>query len=108
MEASNGWRPKITKVASMCQVDHKCVTKVEKELMRFGKVLHPDMIKQKWWYGPDANTIDSLDAFILLMMYLDEPTRSLGTYMEILFRLTGCSALEYTISHFWARAFPSL
>jgi len=105
-QASNGGRPNVTKVAVICRVRRKFVAKVENELLIFGRVIHPKKIQQKRQVGPGASTIDSLDAFVLLMLYLEEPSRSLPSYTEYLFLLTGSIVSESTVSRFWNHAFP--
>jgi hypothetical protein len=73
---------------------------VENELVVFGRVIHPKKIQQKHQFGPGANTIDSLDAFVLLMLYLEEPSQSLSSYAEYLFLFTGSTFTESTASRF--------
>jgi transposase len=105
-QARGGGRPNISNIAKICRVSRTFVAKVENELLLSGRVVHPNEIQQECQLGPGAKTIDSLDAFVLLMLYLEEPSRSLSSYAKYLFLLTGNNVSESTVSRFWNHAFP--
>jgi transposase len=82
------------------------VKKLENEMHNHGRVLHPKEKKQKRKIGPGANSLDTFDSFVLLVLYLIEDTRTLPSYAENLFLLTGAQVSESTISRFFNHAFP--
>jgi hypothetical protein len=58
----------------ICQVHHNCAAKMEEnELLVLGQVICLNKIQREQNFWPDANTIDRLDAFVLLMLHLEEP-----------------------------------
>jgi hypothetical protein len=76
------------KVTVICRVCRKLAAKVETELLVFGKVIHPDHFQQECRFGLGANTIDSLDAFVIFMPCLEEPIGHFLSYAAYLFLLT--------------------
>ena len=57
--------------------------------------------------GPGARTLGNVDAFVLLHLYLEEPSRSLLSYKENLFLLTGTTVSKTTINRFFLKSFPT-
>ena len=108
-KANNGGeRPNISELARDCHVSRKFVEKIEKELQNYGRVVDPkDILQNKEGpIGPGSKTIDENDSFVLLLLYLDEPSRTLSCYKESLELLTGTIVSESTISRFFREAFP--
>jgi len=79
-EANGGLRPNLQQVARDCSVSPNYVKKIEGEILTNGRGLHPEEKKQEWKIGPGANTIDALDSFVLLRLYLMEDSRTLPSY----------------------------
>jgi hypothetical protein len=105
-EANVGLRPNLTHIARYCKVSPNYMNKINNEMCNHGRVLYPDEKKQKGKIGPGANSLDALDTFSLLVLYLTEDTRTLRSYAENLFLLTGMQVSESTISRFFNHAFP--
>jgi hypothetical protein len=77
-ETNGGNRPELTQVARHCSVSRNFVRKIEQELVVHGRVLHPkDLRSNRNSIGPGARTIDEMDAFVLLLLYLVEESRTL-------------------------------
>jgi hypothetical protein len=67
----------LSQVARETNTSRKFVRKVRDEMLDHdGNILHPDLINQKRKLGPGANTFDEMDMFVLLHLYLEEPSRS--------------------------------
>jgi hypothetical protein len=81
-EANGGKRPQLTQVASVCSVSRNFVRKIENELVVHGRVLHPKELQQDRIIGPGAISLDELDAFVLLLLYLVEESRTLPDYTQ--------------------------
>jgi hypothetical protein len=60
----------LTAIAKQCNVSRNFVTKLKQELDDFGEVIHPGKIVKNRKHGPGANTLDEVDSFILLILYL--------------------------------------
>jgi hypothetical protein len=71
-----------------------------------GNIIHPKRIKQKRKIGPGVNTFDDMDMFVLLFLYLDEPSRSNFSYVERLYCITGTLTSTATVSRWFNKAFP--
>jgi hypothetical protein len=105
-EENQGGRPNISDVAAECRVSTKIVRKIESELHIHGRVMDPRELPQNRHLGPGIYTIDELDSFILLMLYLEEPSRTLASYKHHLQSFTGREVSKSTISRFFNHAFP--
>jgi hypothetical protein len=97
-EANGCKRPQLTQVASVCSVSRNFVRKIQNELVVHGRVLHPKELQQDRIIGPGARTLDELDSFVLLLLYLVEESWTLPNHTEHLFLLTGTQVSESTIS----------
>jgi hypothetical protein len=65
----------LSQVGRETNTSHKFVHKVRDEMLDHdGNILHPDLINQKRKLGPGANTFDEMDMFVLLHLYLEEPS----------------------------------
>ena len=102
-----GGRPNILIIGQQCKVGWHFVNKIEKELAEYGRVLNPNEIpSQRAITGPGSKMLDEFDAFIILQLYLDDPSRSLSSYVRWLQRLVGIEVSESTLSRFFKEAFP--
>jgi hypothetical protein len=79
-EANGGNIPQITQVDSVCSMSRNFVRNIENEMVVHGRVLHPKELQQDRIIGPGARTLDELDAFILLLLYLVKESRTLPNY----------------------------
>ena len=105
-DENQGSRPKISDVATECHVSTKMVRKIEAELFTHGRVMDPKELLQNRHIGPGVYAIDECDSFILLMLYLEEPSRTLSSYKYHLQSYTGREVSKSTISRFFNHAFP--
>ena len=106
--ANGGNRPSISALSKQCRVSRGFIKKIEKEMEKYGRVLR---IEEKYQVregpvGPGSASINELDSFILLMLYFDEPSRILPSYVEWLQILSGTVLSECTVSRFFKGAFP--
>ena len=56
--------------------------------------------------GPGARSLDSRDIYAILLLYSDNPSRSLRSYRKGLFRMTCTVVHESTISRLFREFFP--
>jgi len=105
----NGIRPNISELARECRVSRGFVKKVEEELLREGRILTPSEIQQNkaGLVGPGSRSFDEIDSAILLFLYLEEPSRSLRSYVDWLEIFTGTTTSRNTVSRFFLRTFPN-
>ena len=105
--AAEGARPVISSLAKECLVTRATITKVENELFSFGRVLHPKEIRsnRQMPLGPGSVSFNDLDAFVILALYHEEPSRTLRSYALGLFIRTGTNVSESTISRFFNHGF---
>ena len=83
--ANNGGnRPNQTALAAYCRVSRKTIQKVERELEQYGRVLNPAEIQANRDVprGPGSKALDEIDNFVILFLYLQEPSRSLASYVD--------------------------
>ncbi|KAL7471199.1 hypothetical protein ACHAXS_011463 [Conticribra weissflogii] len=108
LRINNDSRPNIKSLSESLGVSRKFVRKIEEELITHGRVLQPSEIltNRDCPRGPGANTMDHLDQFVLLRLYLEEPSRSLSSYKQWLFYFTGTEISTSTISRFFLDSFP--
>jgi hypothetical protein len=90
-ERLNGMQPSITKVALECHVSKKFFVKIEHELMENPRILAPEeiLIARGLLIGPVSWSMNDEDIFILYLLYWQDPTRSLKSYVYWLFCYTG-------------------
>jgi len=104
---ARGARPNISAIQKQCRVGWHFVRKVEKELLDYGRVLAPNEKPRHCKYkGPGSKTLDEFDTWIILQLYLAEPSRCLPSYVRWLKQLIGTEVSESTISRFFKEAFP--
>ena len=81
--------------------------KIEDELTEYGRVLEPNEKPRQYEnIGPGSRTLDELDAFIILQLYLDDPSRGLPSYVRWLKELVGTEVSRSTVSRFFQAVFP--
>jgi hypothetical protein len=95
-ERLEGSRPVVTLVAAECRVTKKFVCKIERELMENERVLAPKRSK----------SMSEEDFFVIYILYPQEPTWSLRSYVYWLFCCTGTILSESTVSRWFNHAFP--
>ena len=105
---ANGSRPNIQHLADQCRVSRSTVTKIEEELMQYGRVRSPEEIRntRDAPAGPGSIVLDDTCIFIILRLYYAEPSRTLKSYVIELVRYTGVIVHESTISRFFNHGFP--
>ena len=79
--------------------------KIEAELQEHGRILQPPEIQHRR-IGPGSRTLDEIDSAVLMILYLEEPSRSLRSYVDWLEGLTGTTVSQSTVSRFFLHAFP--
>jgi hypothetical protein len=81
-EANRGLRPNLTHVAHNCKVSPYYVKKIER--MRWATMEEFSILmkrnKSERLLRPGANSIDTVDSFTLLVLYIIEDTRTLTSY----------------------------
>jgi hypothetical protein len=90
-ERLEGSRPVVTLVAAECRITKKFVCKIERELMENERVLTPEEIylAHANSIGPGSKSMSEEDFFVIYILYRQEPTRSLRSYVYWLFCCTG-------------------
>ncbi len=108
-ERLGGLRPVLRKVAAECQVGWDFVAKIEQELVENDQVLTPGEI-----YGardnpirPGLMSMSREDFCVLYMLYRQQPTQSLKSYVYWLFCCMGTIVLESTVLRWFHDAFPN-
>jgi hypothetical protein len=97
----------VSRVSRETNTSRRFVRKVRDEMIENdGNIIHPKRIKQKRKIGPGVNTFDDMDMFVLLFLYLDEPSRSNFSYVERLYCITGTLTSTATVSRWFNKAFP--
>ena len=102
-----GKRPNISAIARQCGVTRSYVRTVEDELNEFGRVLQQEERKKHNSLsngGLCSNSLSNEDVFVLYQLYLDEPSRTMSSYVEWLHYFTGTVVSESTISNFFNKS----
>ena len=94
-------------IAKLCRVSNDFVVKIRRELMVYGRVLPPSDVQggvgaQR---GAGARTLDQFDRFVLLQLRMEEPSRSLSSYVHWLYEYTGTTVGKSTVSRFFSHQF---
>ena len=106
LEQTLGADLSITHLAKQFKVSTNFARKVIKELQIYGMVIDPNKVFQQKVIGAGALSLSTEDAIILMKLYLEEPARSLKSYVDGLYYFTGKRVSTSTISNFWLKAFP--
>ena len=94
-----GGLPNISAIQQQCKVGWHFVRKIEDELTEYGRVLEPNEKPRQYEnIGPGSRTLDELDAFIILQLYLDDPSHGLPSYVRWLKQLVGTEVSRFTVS----------
>lgn len=106
--ANEGRRPNIEALARNCKVNGHFITKIEKELKTHRGVLNPKEVYKNLEgpIGPGSKSIGETGAFILYLLYSEEPSRTLSSYVEWLEIILGVVVNESTVSWVFKTAFP--
>ena len=104
---ANGTRPNISALSRKCHVSRSTVTKVEEELISSGQVIDPKEIvcNRDIPSGPGSKSLSDLDVFVVLLLYHQEPSRTLKSYVLGLYMNTGTLVHKSTISRFFKYGF---
>ena len=79
--------PNITAVARQCKVPRVTILKIKKEVMSKGRVKDPIEIhwEREHPTGPGSICLRDIDAFVIMMLYHQEPSTTLRGYVNGLF-----------------------
>ena len=104
---NHGARPNITALARQCKVDRGTITKIEKEMISEGRVKDPIEIlrERERPTGPGSICLRDIDAFVIMMLYHQEPSMTLRGYVSGLYVHTGTLVCRQTIANFFDRGF---
>jgi hypothetical protein len=107
-ERLGGLRLVLTKVAAVCRVGRDFVAKIERELIKNERVLAPEEIYMARAHpiGPGSRSMSGEDFYVLYILYRQQPTRSLRSYVYWLFCCTRPIVSESTVSRWFHFAFP--
>ena len=77
------------------------------EINQYGSPVEPkDIYKNRDIpIGPGSKSLDDADAFIIYLLYSEEPSRILSSYVEGLEHIRGTVVSEATVHHFLRRGF---
>ena len=81
--------PNISDVSKQCKVSTTFVRKILTELVEHGELLPPDQKRRHMTSGPGAKKLDEIDAYVILLLYMEEPSKGLHTYALWLEYFTG-------------------
>jgi hypothetical protein len=103
-------RPALRKVAAECRVGNDFVAKIECELIENDQVLVPEEIYMACAnpIGPGSMSMSGEDFFVLNILYRQQPTRSLKSYVYWLLCCMGTIVLESTVSQWFLPRLPNL
>lgn len=106
--ASGGARPNLSELARRFKVDKNTVSKIEGELLTHGRVLPPSEIRASADrpVGPGALSLSTVDQYVILRLYFEEPSRTLKSYKDNLAFLTGTEVSIDTVSRVLLDGFP--
>ena len=72
-----------------------------------GRVVFPKDVMldvaSRWSLGPGSKTLNEGDCFALISLMQSNPTRSVRSYVNKLYRLTGTRVSRMTVSHFFKK-----
>ncbi len=107
-EKISGMRPVLTKVAVECCIVKTFVVKIEWKLMEKLCILLPEEIYMACvnLIRPGSRIMSNEEIFIHYLLYWQDPTWSLKSYVYWLFCCTGMIVLEITMSRWFNHAFP--
>ncbi|KAL3795065.1 hypothetical protein HJC23_006386 [Cyclotella cryptica] len=100
-------RVNISELGRICNVGWDYAKKVASEIESSGRVIDPSEVYQTRDVprGPGSIAMDQTDCFVLLFLYLEEPSRTLSQYVNLLAVLTGTLVDRSTISKWFKDAF---
>ncbi len=107
-ERLDGMWPSMSKVALGCRVSKKIVVKFEHELMENSRILAPEeiLMARSLPIGLGSQSMADEDIFILYLLYWQDPTRSLKSYVYWLFCCTGLIVSSSAVLRWFNHAFP--
>ena len=77
---STSEHPNITSVSQQCKVSRSFVRTFAGEVEQHGKALLPDQKGRHTDSEPGAKELDEIDTFIILLLYMEEPSLGLMTW----------------------------
>jgi hypothetical protein len=106
--SARGTKVNISELAKRCNVGWKYANKVAKEIECRGTVVDPSTAydEREVPRGPGSKSFDTRDCFVLLFLYLTEPSRTLSDYVHWLAYYTGTIVDRSTVSRWFLHAFP--
>lgn len=104
---NGGEHPNINAVPRLCNVSWHFLHKIKNEIDPRDRVLPATVnITKQVDFGPSSWTLNDLDIFIIMILYMDEPSHGLPTYVVLLHFFSGTLVSEGVLSHFFKKAFP--
>jgi len=92
----------VSSIARQCSVSRPFVDRIVGELDMYGRVLQPsEVVREK-----RDTKLCGFTAAVVLRLYMEEPSRSLRSYRDLLYEYTGILVGESTISRFFLHNFP--
>ena len=97
----------VSAVAKDCKVSRYFVRKVHEEMLENdGNIIDPRTQKQHRARGAGTYTFTEFDHYVLLFLYLEEPSRTNASYVERLHAITGTVSSTSTVSRWFNHFFP--
>lgn len=97
----------ISSVARDCKVSRDFVRKVYGEMLdNNGSIIDPRTQVQNRARGAGAYTFSEFDHYVLLFLYLEEPSRTNASYVERLYSITGTVTSKSVVSRWFNHFFP--
>ena len=97
-------RPNLSEIAAVCAVSRTCVRQIENEVLGSGTISGPPVPTGRGGYG--AYSMDLVDYWLVILLYREEPSRTIGSYVNQLALLNGTNVSCSTITRVLTRSFP--
>lgn len=97
-------RPNISEIAAVCGVSRTCVRRIENEVLGGGTISGPPARTGRGGYG--AYSMDLADYWLLILLYREEPSRTIGSYVHQLAFLNGTEVSCTTVTRILEKSFP--
>jgi hypothetical protein len=100
-------QPSITSLSKLCKVSRTFMRKIFSELVQHGNLVPPDQKRRHTESGPYSKKLDEINAFVILFLYMEEPSQGLHAYALWLEHFTGTQVSDSLLSPFFNNAFPT-
>ena len=97
-------RSNISEIAAVCAVSRTCVRQIENEVLGSGTISGPPVPTGRGGYG--AYSIDLADYWLVILLYREEPSRTIGSYVHQLAMLNGTDVSCTTVTRVLESSFP--